>query len=294
MSALALVAAQPARRRVSLVVTGGTVITQNAAHRQLAPGAVAIDGPDIVDVDTPAAIAAKYQRDRHDRRARSDRPARADQHAHSRADGDVSRARRRPGVDGLAAEIHLSGRGQDRVTGAGSRRHAPGSCRDDRVGDDGVRRHVLLRGRDREGDGRGRAARRARRNHHPVSGRGREDSGRRARPRGALHQGVQGQRPGGAGGGAPRALHQRQGDLDRVGGVGAQVRRADRDPFRGDRGRGSRRARAVSDDADRRARIARRSRTDDDRRARRVGRRRGHRDSQADRRPASRTTRRAT
>jgi 5-methylthioadenosine/S-adenosylhomocysteine deaminase len=61
VSALALVAAQPARRRVSLVVIGGTVITQNAAHRQLAPGAVAIDGPDIVDVDTPEAIAAKYQ-----------------------------------------------------------------------------------------------------------------------------------------------------------------------------------------------------------------------------------------
>jgi len=53
--------AQPARRRVSMIVTGGTVLTQNAAHRILAPGALAIDGTDIVDVDTPAAIAAKYQ-----------------------------------------------------------------------------------------------------------------------------------------------------------------------------------------------------------------------------------------
>src|SRR5439155_27294993 len=53
-------AAQPARRAVSLVVVGGTVLTQNAAHRALSPGAVAVSGPDIVDVDTPAAIAAKY------------------------------------------------------------------------------------------------------------------------------------------------------------------------------------------------------------------------------------------
>src|SRR5436305_8805529 len=61
LSALVAVAAQPARRRVSLIVSGGTVITQNAAHRILTPGAVAIDGTDIVDVDSPATIAAKYQ-----------------------------------------------------------------------------------------------------------------------------------------------------------------------------------------------------------------------------------------
>jgi 5-methylthioadenosine/S-adenosylhomocysteine deaminase len=54
------VGAQSARRAVAVVVTGGTVLTQNAAHRVLAPGAVAIDGTDIVDVDTPEAIAAKY------------------------------------------------------------------------------------------------------------------------------------------------------------------------------------------------------------------------------------------
>src|SRR3954453_9861159 len=58
---MAALSAQPARRRVSLVVTGGTVLTQNASHQILSPGAVAIEGTDIVDVDTPAAIAAKYQ-----------------------------------------------------------------------------------------------------------------------------------------------------------------------------------------------------------------------------------------
>ena len=52
--------AQPARRTVSLVVTGGIVVTIDAAGRVLSPGAVAIDGRDIVAVDTPAAIAARF------------------------------------------------------------------------------------------------------------------------------------------------------------------------------------------------------------------------------------------
>jgi len=59
-AAAAAVAAQPARRTVSLVVTGGTVITENARHEILSPGAVVVDGADIVDVDTPEAIARKY------------------------------------------------------------------------------------------------------------------------------------------------------------------------------------------------------------------------------------------
>ena len=61
VAALAVVSAQPARRRVTLIVTGGTVLTQDAGHKILTPGAVAINGTDIVDVDTPAAISAKYQ-----------------------------------------------------------------------------------------------------------------------------------------------------------------------------------------------------------------------------------------
>src|SRR5687767_6108046 len=52
--------AQPARRTVSLVVTGGIVVTIDAAGRVLSPGAVAIDGRDIVAVDTPEAIAARF------------------------------------------------------------------------------------------------------------------------------------------------------------------------------------------------------------------------------------------
>src|SRR3954471_12092274 len=56
----ALTAAQPARQPVALVLIGRTVITQDAAHRVLSPGAVAIAGTDIVEVDTPDAIARKY------------------------------------------------------------------------------------------------------------------------------------------------------------------------------------------------------------------------------------------
>ena len=37
------------------------MLTQNAAHTILSPGAVAIDKTDIADIDTPANIAAKYQ-----------------------------------------------------------------------------------------------------------------------------------------------------------------------------------------------------------------------------------------
>jgi 5-methylthioadenosine/S-adenosylhomocysteine deaminase len=59
--AVSAVAAQPARRSVSLLVIGRSVVTEDARHQVLSPGAVAIDGNAIVDVDTPAAIAAKYR-----------------------------------------------------------------------------------------------------------------------------------------------------------------------------------------------------------------------------------------
>ena len=59
---------------------------------------------------------------------------------------------RRPRADGLAAEVHLSGGSEDGLAGVRAGRHAAGRARDDRVGHDDLRRHVLLRGRDREGD----------------------------------------------------------------------------------------------------------------------------------------------
>ncbi|HWI16631.1 MAG TPA: amidohydrolase [Vicinamibacterales bacterium] len=45
----------------TLVITNGIVITVDGSRRVLNPGAVAINGRDIVAVDTPAAIAARYK-----------------------------------------------------------------------------------------------------------------------------------------------------------------------------------------------------------------------------------------
>jgi 5-methylthioadenosine/S-adenosylhomocysteine deaminase len=52
---------QPQPRAVSIIVANGTVVTVDAARRVLNPGAVAIDGNRIVAVDTPAAIAARFE-----------------------------------------------------------------------------------------------------------------------------------------------------------------------------------------------------------------------------------------
>ena len=218
-----------------------------------------------------------YQRilgGRNDRRARQRRPAGPREHAHARADGHVSRTRRRPGADGLAAEIHFTGRGEDGVAGDGAHRHAAGRARDDRVGHDHVRRHVLLRRGDREDDARRRAARRARPDDHPVPGRRREDAGRGAEARRVLHQIVQERQPDRAGGRAARALHERRGDACRLRGARAQVRRAGHHPSRGNRRRGEDRARAASGDAGRISGVARLLGAAHARGARRLGERR--------------------
>lgn len=58
-----LLSASPraARARVALVVTGGTVVTVDAARHVLAPGAVAIDGTSIVAVGPAREIADRYE-----------------------------------------------------------------------------------------------------------------------------------------------------------------------------------------------------------------------------------------
>ncbi len=53
-------AAQPPAG-VSLIITNGIVITVDGSRRILNPGAVAINGTDIVAVDTPAVIASRYR-----------------------------------------------------------------------------------------------------------------------------------------------------------------------------------------------------------------------------------------
>jgi 5-methylthioadenosine/S-adenosylhomocysteine deaminase len=63
--ALAVILVAPVSARqpaaVTLVITNGIVITVDGSRRVLNPGAVAINGRDIVAVDTPAAIAARYK-----------------------------------------------------------------------------------------------------------------------------------------------------------------------------------------------------------------------------------------
>ena len=53
--------AQNAPREVDLIVTGGTVVTVDAAGRVIENGAVAIDGADIAAVDTAAAIGKQFR-----------------------------------------------------------------------------------------------------------------------------------------------------------------------------------------------------------------------------------------
>ena len=61
LAAGAVLLPQSGRRTVSLVVAGGTVVTVDGTGRVLSPGAVAIDGRDIVDVDTPEAIRSRFE-----------------------------------------------------------------------------------------------------------------------------------------------------------------------------------------------------------------------------------------
>src|SRR5687768_3126863 len=58
--ARALMSAQAGQREVSLVITNGTVVTMDAARRVLPNGAVAVDGADIVAVDTADAIRKQF------------------------------------------------------------------------------------------------------------------------------------------------------------------------------------------------------------------------------------------
>ncbi len=53
-------AAPPDPQAVSLIITGGTVVTVDAAHHVFSPGAVAVNGRDIVAVDRPDAIASRF------------------------------------------------------------------------------------------------------------------------------------------------------------------------------------------------------------------------------------------
>ena len=61
VASLVAISAQNAPRQVSLVVTGGIVVTMDAAGRIVPNGAVAIDGADIVGVDTAGSIGKQFR-----------------------------------------------------------------------------------------------------------------------------------------------------------------------------------------------------------------------------------------
>jgi len=60
-AAVAVVAQAPARRTVSLIVTNAIVVTMDGTSRVLPTGAVAVEGRDIVAVDTAEAIARGFE-----------------------------------------------------------------------------------------------------------------------------------------------------------------------------------------------------------------------------------------
>ena len=60
LALIATVGAQTSPRQVTIIVTGGTVVTVDAARHVYSPGAVAIDGADIAAVGPAADIAARF------------------------------------------------------------------------------------------------------------------------------------------------------------------------------------------------------------------------------------------
>jgi 5-methylthioadenosine/S-adenosylhomocysteine deaminase len=61
LTAAAVLSAQTTPRQVSLVITGGTVVTMDPARRVIQDGAVAVDGRDIVGVDTSETIRRQFR-----------------------------------------------------------------------------------------------------------------------------------------------------------------------------------------------------------------------------------------
>ena len=60
MFAVAALTAGGGQRHVSLILTNATVVTMDGARRVLTPGAIAIDGAELIDLGTPQAITSRY------------------------------------------------------------------------------------------------------------------------------------------------------------------------------------------------------------------------------------------
>jgi len=84
LAILAMLSAQGGQRQVSLVIANGTVVTMDGSGRVIANGAVAVDGTDIVAVDTADAIARQFRgRDTIDAAGRVVLPGLINTHTHA-------------------------------------------------------------------------------------------------------------------------------------------------------------------------------------------------------------------
>src|SRR3712207_5215167 len=78
------VSAQPAPRQVALLIVNATVVTMDAGRRVLTNGGVAIDGREIVAVDTTAAIEKAFRgRERIDATGMVAMPGLVNTHTHA-------------------------------------------------------------------------------------------------------------------------------------------------------------------------------------------------------------------
>ena len=155
MLAVVIAAGQAAPRQVSLIVTNATVVTMDAGAtgphvRRRWRSTAARSSPSIPRRPSPRPIGPPTPSTRA-----ATSSCRASINTHTHAPMVLYRGpRRRSRPDGVAAEIHLPGRGEDRDAGVRARRDPARGARDDPVGDDDLRRHVLLRGGDCPGHAR--------------------------------------------------------------------------------------------------------------------------------------------
>ena len=84
MAALACAVRAQGPRQVSLLITNGIVVTMDGGGRVLSPGSVAIDGADIVAVDTADAIQQQFRgRDTIDATGQVVMPGLVNTHTHA-------------------------------------------------------------------------------------------------------------------------------------------------------------------------------------------------------------------
>ena len=277
---------QPPARPVSLIVIGGTVITENASHQVLSPGAVAINGTDIVAVDRPEVIRRRVTAPRRPstRAGEIVLPGLINTHTHA------------PMVmyRGLADDLALMDWLQKYIFPAEAKTVSPEFVR---VGTRLAALEMIESGTTTYADMYyfeeeiAKATREAGLRgvlgetiiQFPVADAKTPAEGPGARR--AVHQGVQGRQPDRAGRGAARALHERQGDARRLRAALARsydvpliIHLAETED------EVARSRRAAPDDADRLSRVDRLLGTENAGGARRLGDRRRHRDPEAARR----------